>query len=242
VCFGPKKRSLLHKFKGNFAPSITRNLLVGLRFTRGTRILLRPDALCAIPSHPVGHVFRTLQWNCLGRASFEVHESQRDVRPGKLVFQMLVCGECYEDVYTSIVQHLTDADNVVRKEFCTQMFNPMQDDERFLDSVICSDESTFHVSGKINTYNCKIWVSENPRVFLEYVRGNPNVSAFAPAAASVRPLLLHGDDHYRYRVPGHAPTIPQEGRIHFQQYGIPPSLPWRNARVPRHPFHRSVDW
>jgi hypothetical protein len=25
---------------------------------------------------------------------------------------------------------------------------------------------------------------------------------------SVRPLLLHGDDHYRYRVSGHAPTVP----------------------------------
>ena len=34
------------------------------------------------------------------RESFEVHESQRDVRLGKLVFQMLLCGECYENVYT----------------------------------------------------------------------------------------------------------------------------------------------
>jgi len=25
---------------------------------------------------------------------------------------------------------------------------------------------------------------------------------------SVRPLLLHGDDHYRYRVSGHAPRVP----------------------------------
>jgi len=53
-----------------------------------------------MPSHPVGHVFLTLQWNSLGRASFEVHESQRDLRLGKLVFQMLLCGECYENVYT----------------------------------------------------------------------------------------------------------------------------------------------
>jgi len=33
----------------------------------------------------------------------------------------------------------------------------------------------------------------------------------------------------------------QEGRIHFQQDGAPPSLPWRSARVPQHPFPRSVD-
>jgi hypothetical protein len=40
-----------------------------------------------------------------------------------------------------------------------QMFHWIQDDERFLDSVIFSDESTFHVSGKV-----RIWGNENPRV------------------------------------------------------------------------------
>jgi hypothetical protein len=84
VCFGSKKRHLLHKFKGSFA----RNLPVGLQFTRGTRILLRPDVLCAMTSHPVVHVILTLPWNRLGIASFEVHKSQRDVRLGKVVFHM----------------------------------------------------------------------------------------------------------------------------------------------------------
>jgi hypothetical protein len=32
-----------------------------------------------------------------------------------------------------------------------QMFHRIQDDEKFLDSVIFSDESTFHVSGKVNS-------------------------------------------------------------------------------------------
>jgi hypothetical protein len=68
VCFCSKKRSLLHKLKGNVALSIARNLPVGLKFTSGTRILLRPDVLCAMPSHAVAHVFLTLQWNSLGRA------------------------------------------------------------------------------------------------------------------------------------------------------------------------------
>jgi hypothetical protein len=49
-------------------------------------------------------------------------------------------------VNASSVQHLTDADKVVRKEFCMQMFHRIQDDERLLDSVIFSDESMFHVS------------------------------------------------------------------------------------------------
>ncbi|PNF19367.1 hypothetical protein B7P43_G06707 [Cryptotermes secundus] len=73
----------------------------------------------------------------------------------------------------SIVQHLTDSDKVVRKEFCMQMFHRIQDDEK-----IFSDESTFHVSGKVNTHNCRIWGSENPRVSLEHVRDSPKVNVF----------------------------------------------------------------
>jgi hypothetical protein len=36
----------------------------------------------------------------------------------------------------SVVQHLKDTDKVLRKEFCMQMFHRIQDDERFLDSVM----------------------------------------------------------------------------------------------------------
>jgi hypothetical protein len=46
----------------------------------------------------------------------------------------------------TIHQHLTDTDKVVCQEFCMQMFHWIQD-ERFLDSAIFSEESTFHVSG-----------------------------------------------------------------------------------------------
>jgi hypothetical protein len=94
------EESLLHKFEGSFALSNARNLPVGLQFIRGTRILLRLDVLCSMPSHPAVHVFLTLEWNSLGRASFEVHDSQRDVRLGKLIFQAYRRGQCYENFYT----------------------------------------------------------------------------------------------------------------------------------------------
>jgi hypothetical protein len=84
----------------------------------------------------------------------------------------------------SIVQY---ADKVVRKESCIPMIYRIQD-KRFLGSVILSDESTFHVSGKANTHNCRLWGSENPR-------DSPKVN--------VRVFC----DHYRYRVSGHAPTV-----------------------------------
>jgi hypothetical protein len=36
-----------------------------------------------MPSHLVAHVFLTLQWKSLGRASLEVYESQYDVSLGE---------------------------------------------------------------------------------------------------------------------------------------------------------------
>jgi hypothetical protein len=92
-------------------------------------------------------MFLKLQWNSLERALFEVHESQCDVRiPNFTVWQVLQKCLQLKAYKLSIVQDLTDADKVVHKEFCTQMFHWIQDDERFLDSIIFNDESTFNVS------------------------------------------------------------------------------------------------
>jgi hypothetical protein len=93
VCSGSKKLSLLQKFKVNFALNIARNLPVGLQFTHGTRILLRPDVLFSMPSHPVAHVFVTLQCNSLEGASFELEESQHDVRLEKPVVQITITNQ-----------------------------------------------------------------------------------------------------------------------------------------------------
>ncbi|PNF38889.1 hypothetical protein B7P43_G09910 [Cryptotermes secundus] len=125
----------------------------------------------------------------------------------------------------SIVQHLTDADKVVRKEFCTQ------EDKKFLDSVIFSDESTFHVSGKVNTHNCRIWGSENPRVSLEHVRDSPKVKVFCALSKErvYGPFFMemnitssvYLDILQEFLIP-QLDEDDQEGRIHFQQDGAPP--------------------
>jgi len=131
------------------------------------------------------------------------------------------------------------------------MFQRIQDDGEFLDSVIFSDESTFHVSGRVNTHNCRIWGSENLRVSLEHVRDSPKVNVFC----ALRKERVYGpfffmettitgivylDMLQEFLIP-QLDEDDQEGRIHFQQDGAPPSLPWRSARVPQHPFPRSVD-
>jgi hypothetical protein len=77
----------------------------------------------------------------------------------------------------SIAQHLTDSDKTVRKEFCMQMFQRIHDDERFLDSVIFSNKDTC-LPGTCS------WQPKSELVLRPQQRN------------SVRPLLLHGDDHY----------------------------------------------
>jgi hypothetical protein len=108
------------------------------------------------------------------------------------------------------------------------------------------------VSGKASTHNCRIWGSENPRFFLEYVRHSPTVNVFcahcedctAPCSIRSRPLPISCVCLYmlqQFLIPqldGHD----QEGRIHFQQDDALPSLAWTSERVNQHPFPWSMDW
>ena len=49
-----------------------------------------------------------------------------------------------------------------RKEFAVNMLQRISEDEAFLKRVCFSDEATFHVLGKLNKHNVRIWESENP--------------------------------------------------------------------------------
>jgi hypothetical protein len=44
--------------------------------------------------------------------------------------------------------------------------------------LVFNDESTFHISGKINKRNVRIWGSENPGATVEHVRGSPKINVF----------------------------------------------------------------
>jgi hypothetical protein len=107
---------------------------------------------------------------------------------------------------------------------------------------VYSNESTFHVSGKVNTHNCRIWGSENPRVFLEHVRDSPKVNVFC---ALSKERCMIPSSSWRRSLPvsciwtcSNKFLIPQldedfqEGRIHFQQDGAPPHYEYLSTRFP----------
>ena len=61
-----------------------------------------------------------------------------------------------------MLQALQPNDMPRRKEFAVNMLQRISEDEAFLKLVCFSDEATFHVSGKLNKHNVRIWGSENP--------------------------------------------------------------------------------
>ena len=58
-----------------------------------------------------------------------------------------------------MLQALQPNDMPRRKEFAVNMLQRISEDEAFLKRVCFSDEATFHVSGKLNKHNVRIWGS-----------------------------------------------------------------------------------
>jgi hypothetical protein len=57
----------------------------------------------------------------------------------------------------------------------------MQDtmtEEGFLDCVVFSDVSTFHISGKVHRSNVCIWGTKNPHVMVQHDRASPKIFFF----------------------------------------------------------------
>jgi hypothetical protein len=55
------------------------------------------------------------------------------------------------------------------------MFEKLEENE-FPKKIIFSDEAAFHVSGKLNKQNVRIWGSEHPRATVQHIRESPKVN------------------------------------------------------------------
>lgn len=58
----------------------------------------------------------------------------------------------------TLVQALTENDKQLRTVFSVNMLEFMENDD-FGDRIVFSDEATFHVSGRVNKHNVRIWGS-----------------------------------------------------------------------------------
>src|SRR5215469_2188886 len=81
-----------------------------------------------------------------------------------------------------VVQHLQAKDYTARVDGCNVLIENIERDDHFLSNLIFSDEATFHISGRVNRHNCRIWGEENPHELYEHERDSPKVTVWCALA------------------------------------------------------------
>jgi len=119
------------------------------------------------------------------RQSF-LHSPKKTVRRGSrelkmtsmTVWRVLQKRLHMKPYHLHLLQFLKPIDHIDRSNFCIKMQNAMTE-EGFLDRVVFSDESTFHISGKVHRHNVRIWSTENPHEMVQHERTFPRSMFFA---------------------------------------------------------------
>ena len=104
--------------------------------------------------------------------------SQRLQMPQTTIWRVLRKRLQMKPYKLQLLQHLRKTDKTKRATFCMEMQEKIDNEDDFLEKVIFSDEATFHLSGKVNKQNVRIWGIENPREFVEHMRDSPKVNVF----------------------------------------------------------------
>ncbi|GFV57924.1 uncharacterized protein TNCV_2801901 [Trichonephila clavipes] len=73
-------------------------------------------------------------------------------------------------------QQLMANDREKRLTFALTFLARVEVDASWPWKILWSNEAHFHVSGTVNTHNCRIWDTENPRTFQEIPLHSPKVS------------------------------------------------------------------
>jgi transposase len=77
-----------------------------------------------------------------------------------------------------ILQKITPNDWILRKEFAVTVLDRLAEDENYLRRIFFSDEATFHLSGKVNKQNVRIWGTENPHCYQEHTRDSEKINVW----------------------------------------------------------------
>ena len=101
-------------------------------------------------------------------------------------------------------------------------------DNTFSERIVFSDEATFHLSGKVNKQNVRIWGLQNPHAHIEHVRDSPKVNVFCAISRSsvYGPYFFDGNtvNGQQYLALLQKWLFPRlhEDNFIFQQDGAPP--------------------
>ena len=129
-----------------------------------------------------------------------------------------------------IVQELEDRDYEARIAFSNWFIENIELDASFLNRVIFSDECVFHVDGKVNKHNVRIWGSENRHETREVSRDSAKVTVWCALAIDrvIGPYYFDernvtGESYLNLLNNFFIPMLPDlPSNIIFQQDGAPP--------------------
>ena len=77
-----------------------------------------------------------------------------------------------------LLQALLPDDKQKRIDFCNFISEKQEENESFVSRIVFSDEATFHLSGKVNRHNVRIWALEQPHATVEHQRDSPKINVF----------------------------------------------------------------
>ncbi|GFQ88941.1 uncharacterized protein TNCT_687821 [Trichonephila clavata] len=105
---------------------------------------------------------------------YSVPQNQHDLQVQNWLTLTQRCGLFYGSVSNSsrtdryqMVQVLKPTDKPLRKNFCVK-FQEKLDGNSFENTLVFTDEATFHLCGKVNRHNLRFWGTENVHVTLEH--------------------------------------------------------------------------
>jgi len=68
-----------------------------------------------------------------------------------------------------------EKDNDRRVEMCETLLNHYKNNSSIVDNIWFNDETVFHLPGRVNRHNTRIWGTENPKVIEEKKRNSPKL-------------------------------------------------------------------
>ena len=164
-----------------------------------------------------------------------LRRASRELQIPKSTLQRIVHKRLKLHAYKlQLVQRLEPNDMPKRVEFANTMLDRLGADPDFMTKIFFSDEATFHLSGKVNRHNVRIWGSENPHAIQEHVRDSPKMNVWCSLSHNkvIGPFFfaektVRGTTYLDMLEQFFFPQIEQlQPNIVFQQDGAPPH--WSN--------------
>jgi hypothetical protein len=102
--------------------------------------------------------------------------------PQSSVWHILRKRLCVKGYRLQLLQALNPQDHNRRLHFWVD-FQQRLEEDGFAEKLVFSDEVTFHVCGKVNHHNVRIWGTENPHAMMEHIHDSPKVNVFCAVSS-----------------------------------------------------------